>query len=361
MCSHSCSTRDQMELTVTELPEVCPSVRTSPAGTAEASARQAISLDDLKLASLGCIEVSMPSNSSQLISLKVATFTCGFLESVAYGVAAVLFVNSVLTLLRARRSRDRINVPLIVFAPLIFFFATLHIFAVWARTYIGFVSYAEGPDKYLGLITTPEKTLAQVGQLGAISLADGMTVYRAWMIWERRLVLVVIPVLTFIATLVLVVWKLAAVQWQLRSSYDPAPKHAGMVASSAQSLASRVIRIVVESAALYSVVNLLYCVLYAAALNSEAWFSTLDAPVASITFSLIIIRTETAAQPNAACTTTGGPQSWNPRMDAISPGEKHPHAKEWPEIESSSSTTVVSNPKTETVVVARVEAVGDAC
>lgn len=322
----------------------------------------------------------------QVVS-SIATFiTCSFVESVAYGVAAVLFVESVLSLLRTRRRRDRINVPLAVVAPLIFFFATLHVFGVWVRTYLGFVSYAGGPKAYWDLITTPEKTVTQVGQLGAITLADAMTVYRAWMIWERRLIVVAIPALTFIATLVsgvvfvtiqhqvnvhtsifqasvtkwteawlasslcttgictvLVVWKLAVAQRQLRSSYEPSETHGWEVASSPKSLASRVIRIVVESAALYSVVNLLYCVLYAAALNPEAWFSTLDAPVASITFSLIIIRTERAARSDTTTTaTTRGPRSWNLRVDVISPGEKNPGTSDRSRtvLDGSSSATV---------------------
>lgn len=320
----------------------------------------------------------------QVVS-SIATFiTCSFVESVAYGVAAVLFVESVLSLLRTRRRPDRINVPLAVVAPLIFFFATLHVFGVWVRTYLGFVSYAGGPKAYWDLITTPEKTVTQVGQLGAITLADAMTVYRAWMIWERRLIVVAIPALTFIATLVsgvvfvtiqhqvnvhtsifqasvtkwteawlasslcttgictvLVVWKLAVAQRQLRSSYEQT--HGWEVASSPKSLASRVIRIVVESAALYSVINLLYCVLYAAALNPEAWFSTLDAPVASITFSLIIIRTERAARSDTTTTaTTRGPRSWNLRVDVISPGEKNPETSDRSRtvLDGSSSATV---------------------
>lgn len=79
---------------------------------------------------------------------------------------------------------------------------------------------------------------------------------------------------------------------------------------STRSLTAKALRIFVESAALYSIVNLLYAVLYAVSILEEAWFSSLvrqqlvastdilmllfvqDAPAASITFSLIIIRVE---------------------------------------------------------------------
>lgn len=81
-----------------------------------------------------------------------------------------------------------------------------------------------------------------------------------------------------------------------------------------RSLLSRALRIFVESAALYSLNNLLYIILFSTDLTEEAWLSGLvstsafscrlvfgliimylkDAPVASITFSLIIIRLESA-------------------------------------------------------------------
>jgi hypothetical protein len=58
------------------------------------------------------------------------------------------------------------------------------------------------------------------------------------------------------------------------------------------SLTRRVTRIFVESAAMYSINNLLYSVLYALKQQPESWFSSMDAVCASITFSLIIIRVE---------------------------------------------------------------------
>jgi len=54
----------------------------------------------------------------------------------------------------------------------------------------------------------------------------------------------------------------------------------------------------VESAALYSITNLLYMAFYAAEFRGiHSVFSTLSAPIASITFSLITIRAERALRP----------------------------------------------------------------
>ncbi len=51
-----------------------------------------------------------------------------------------------------------------------------HIFGVWVRTFRGFVSYPGGPAAYFALITSVEKTITQVGQVGAVVIADAMTV-----------------------------------------------------------------------------------------------------------------------------------------------------------------------------------------
>lgn len=84
---------------------------------------------------------------------------------------------------------------------------------------------------------------------------------------------------------ILIIYKLLSVQRNLGQS---------AAFNSSRSLTTRVLRIFIESAALYSINNLLYAVLYSAKISEEAWFSGLDAPVASITFSLIIIRVESA-------------------------------------------------------------------
>ena len=49
-------------------------------------------------------------------------------------------------------------------------------FGVWVRTYKAFWSYPGGPDAYLALLTTPEKTVTQVALVGGVILADAMTV-----------------------------------------------------------------------------------------------------------------------------------------------------------------------------------------
>jgi hypothetical protein len=67
-------------------------------------------------------------------------------------------------------------------------------------------------------------------------------------------------------SLVLIVFKLWNIQTGLR--------HSGAYDDS-RSLTRRVLKIFIESAALYSINNLMYSVLYSVKLNPEAWFSGL--------------------------------------------------------------------------------------
>ncbi|KZV78983.1 hypothetical protein EXIGLDRAFT_707951 [Exidia glandulosa HHB12029] len=183
------------------------------------------------------------------------------------------------------------------------------------------VSVLYGPEAYLTLITTSDKTLGQAGQISGVALADYMTVYRCWAIWGRNWLIVVVPILTLIATFgehhvdvttsifsatvtrwteawlacslcttgICTVYKLTSVNRNLRQSGVQMSLVLGK-----GSLASRVVFIMIESAAIYSVTNLLYCVLYAVEQVPETWFSGMESTVASITFSLIIIRVDQA-------------------------------------------------------------------
>jgi hypothetical protein len=97
-------------------------------------------------------------------------------ETLAYGIALILFINSTKTLLKKKRLNENLNLPIFIAAPILFFFSTLHVIGVWVRTYRAFVTYPQGPIAYWGLITSTEKTITQVGQVGAVILADLMTV-----------------------------------------------------------------------------------------------------------------------------------------------------------------------------------------
>jgi len=240
------------------------------------------------------------------------------------------------------RTRDW---PLLGAVPVLFIMTTLHLVGVIIRTYRGFISYDHGPTAYFELIHTHENTLAQAGQVGAILLTDILSVLRAYKLGllERRFlqiaVLVVglgtlvsavllitygkdaqegtnyfdhkisVSTLSFLATstftTALSTTLIASSLW--KAHRDLAKKNATADRDSdadedgtkrPPNIPYRCLLIFVESAALYSLAILLYLILFASKNVVEALFSTLAAPLGSITVSLIVLRLQHALPPS---------------------------------------------------------------
>ncbi|KZT38301.1 hypothetical protein SISSUDRAFT_1062134 [Sistotremastrum suecicum HHB10207 ss-3] len=264
------------------------------------------------------------ANIPQLRALLISFFC----EAVLYGVAFVLFVNSVSTLLRKRNAKGKVNRPLLFASSLLFLFSTMHIIGVTIRNVTAFTSYPDGPAAYFALLTNTVKTITQVGQVGAVITGDGLSVYRTFLVYNCNYYVVIFPLSTFIATIVaaagfitvqhretvatsifqttvtewtqaflatslvttgictgLIVYRLWSVEHNLRKSVSHVQTYRPT---------NRILRILIESAALYSSTNLMYIILYTMKLNAEAIVSGFEVPVASITFSLITLRVEAA-------------------------------------------------------------------
>jgi len=198
----------------------------------------------------------------------------------------------------------------------------VNIIGIWINTHMTFVINAKNPEAYLDLIRTPAKTVIQTGQVGAILLADALVVYRTFVLWNCNIYVIILPCLTYVATFTsgvsfvrlqhhtnvnTSVFANAVTEWTvafLLSSFVTTVYSTGLIAyrlMSARrklsqhgicSLSGRIIRILVESAALYSLNHLLYAVLYEVKTQVESTPSFLEAHVASITCSLIIVRSE---------------------------------------------------------------------
>jgi len=249
------------------------------------------------------------------------------IASVGYGIAITLFIKSIGTILRKRRATGKLNYPLVIPSVLIFILTTVNVIGLWINIHRAFVVYGADPESYLGLIRTPAKTIIQTGQLGAIILADALVVYRTWVVWSHKYIIIVVPSFTFVATVISGIWFVtlqhqvsnantsvftaSVTQWTvsfLLCSFATTIISTGLIVFkllrtqfelrqhnvSGGSATRRVGRILVESAALYSLNHLLYAALYEVKNQVEITPSFLEASVASITCSMIIIRSEKA-------------------------------------------------------------------
>ncbi|KAF7986668.1 hypothetical protein HWV62_26516 [Athelia sp. TMB] len=280
------------------------------------------------------------------------------ISTLAYGVAVCLFTQSVVTIVRKQRLTGQ------------------NVLAIWVNFYWAILVYPEGPHAYLALIRDPRKTAIQTGQVGAIMLADLLIVsfparllpgvlmciqsqvYRTFMLWGGSFYVIIIPCMTFLATFVAGVmfihvehivpnasadiFEAAVTAWTisfLLCSFATTLYSTSLIAyklwradrnigengiSSRPSAGHRVMIILIESAAVYSTMHLLYAILYLVKSNIEATPSFLEASVASITSSMIIIRCEGVLRAEAASPRSFdfGPQvhHWESTLASIESG-----------------------------------------
>ncbi|KAF7970224.1 hypothetical protein HWV62_24758 [Athelia sp. TMB] len=246
--------------------------------------------------------------------------------TLAYGIAVCLFVQSIVTILRKRWSTGQVSWVLVVPSTLIFLFASVNVLALWVNFYWAILVSPEGAHYWLALVANPCKTAYQTGQEGAIMLADILIVYRAYILWGGSLYVIIVPCITFLATFVSGVMFVhlehtlppsttsifdgAITAWTisfLLCSFATTLYCTGLIAYklwitdkrvrvngvlSGPSVGHRVMIILIESAAIYSTMHLLYAILYLVKSNIETTPSYLEASVASITCSMIITRCE---------------------------------------------------------------------
>jgi len=207
--------------------------------------------------------------------------------------------------------------------------STMHVIIDIQYLREGFISSPLGPAVYFALVSTPIKVAERATEITAISLADALTIYRLYFVWNRKKSVIIVPVITLLATiacaiayLIIVeilskpgpgatIFTLSAEVWLsvflacslATSCYCTAciawklleVRRATKIVSwaTASERWTRLLRIFVESAALYSGLSLIYMVLYLCKMVIESLPSAYEVPVASITFSLIILRVET--------------------------------------------------------------------
>jgi hypothetical protein len=111
------------------------------------------------------------------------------------GIAFSLFFTSINIIRRKRQSTGQLNLPLVIPSVLIFVLATVvsfmllgsglafgccchfqNVAGLWMNMYMALAVHGKNPELYLQLIRTPAKLVMQVGQVGAIVLADALVV-----------------------------------------------------------------------------------------------------------------------------------------------------------------------------------------
>lgn len=260
------------------------------------------------------------------LPLDRAVFAALWVESVLYGVYTMLFSACIYVLLHAKR-RPGVgpNKPLLATAIIIFSLCTIHVSVAFARGIIGFVdgqNVPHGAEEYYTKISLWLNIFKQALYATNNIVADGLVIYRCYIVWNYSRWIIVGPIVMLLATTVcayLAVYNFSQVvsgadvfafniaQWgtalfaiSLATNITVTSLIAGRIWWLSRETAvlgvkhlrkyHRAIAIIIESGAIYSVSLLILLVLYC--LQSNAQYIAYDAlsQIMGIVPTLIIVR-----------------------------------------------------------------------
>ncbi|KAJ6560357.1 hypothetical protein B0H19DRAFT_1290170 [Mycena capillaripes] len=225
----------------------------------------------------------------------IRSFIISFwLEGVLYGFFVCVFGLSLAINLGTSKRQTGHSRAMFIVGIITFILATIHISINCMRMMRGYVDHSSlpgGPVGYLGILSQWDHVFSNVIYATQSILGDAVAVYRCWILWNRNFFVVCVPFLmvigsagstvfdesldvwikTFfilavaqnIITTALMAWRIAATDRQ-SASFRVNKSNLGPI-----------IRILVESAALYLTAELILLILYAC--NSNAQFILLEA------------------------------------------------------------------------------------
>ncbi|KAH9920622.1 uncharacterized protein B0H18DRAFT_589125 [Fomitopsis serialis] len=124
-----------------------------------------------------------------------------FMESAAWGMQFVTTAICIYTLVStSRMSKRPLNIPLLVYAIMLFSFGTLDVAFALHRNIQAFVSYKGqgGPDIVFNQISDYVTVLRSVWNFLAVLVADSALIHRCWIIYGRRWIYVIPSILIWL-------------------------------------------------------------------------------------------------------------------------------------------------------------------
>ncbi|KAJ7167683.1 hypothetical protein C8R46DRAFT_1218609 [Mycena filopes] len=276
----------------------------------------------------------MPAPFSLIRSFIVSIWV----EGVIYGFFVCIFALSLAVNLWTPKRQTPHSRAMFIVGIITFILATIHIAINCMRMLRGYVDHSSlvgGPVGYLGILSQWDHVFKNIIYATQSILGDSVAIYRCWVLWNRNFLVVCVPffmvfgsavsgymtcaifaripagstvfdssldawVKTFYALAVaqniittsLMAWRIAATERQ-SSAYRLG-----------QGNLMPILRILVESAALYLVAEMILLILYAS--NNNAQFIALESitPIVGITFNAITIRITMRSQTSSSAPTT---------------------------------------------------------
>ncbi|KZO98556.1 hypothetical protein CALVIDRAFT_562011 [Calocera viscosa TUFC12733] len=232
-----------------------------------------------------------------------------WMESCFYGILIPVFISSVYVLLYRKKMMDKLNWPMLIAAILMFALATAHMGINTYRLVQGYVLDSNRAKDAIYCTQT--------------LLGDSLNIYRSWLVWNRNIWVVVVPIMLLIPAVVIgyyipgrifeeirwnanlftsldhvyiTVWYTLALTQNLITTSLIAFRllhHERKVVAyrTGNFSLSPVIYIIVESAAFYVAAQLVLLVTFLCSNNAQYILLELMTPIVGIVFCLIITLT----------------------------------------------------------------------
>ncbi|TFK65926.1 hypothetical protein BDN72DRAFT_900284 [Pluteus cervinus] len=261
-----------------------------------------------------------PSMDPAALSLVVT-----WVETIVFGIYTALFFESTLITIKRSDARSASARVFTISTVIMYVIATIHIALALCRTIIGYV-YTPIPAQHAYWFSKAPEHLAYFDLTNCMCwMGEFLLIYRCWIIWEKRFIVIIPSVLMFFSGIALgifinIVWSvpgrilkypgvvdailplfLAQNVWTTALlAYRLIRQHKQSEASGIRDTPTRtnlyqVGRIMLESAALFTLDLILSIVLHLVGSNIKVVFIELMVPIIGISFSLIAVRVHLSA------------------------------------------------------------------
>jgi len=281
------------------------------------------------------------------LPLEVAGILSVWLETLLYGVYCSLFFETVYIILKKRMTKTRPSKVFFVAINIMFILSTVHIAVNLYRLLRGYVWLRDtvGPTAYFLNLGRWDNIAHDAINAVVTWIGDFLVIYRCFIVWNNNYYIIILPALFLIMSIIsnsialhlfgkvplgtifgptLVHWMntiyaLALVQntwttgliaWRIWRQ-ERASAVIGLRSATSQSSLIPIVRIVIESAAIYVLELIVLIILYA--LNHNAQFILQEAlvPTVGIVFTLMTVRLAMRSSKSLMTTERGGfPIEW---------------------------------------------------
>ncbi|KAG2743598.1 hypothetical protein P692DRAFT_20838267 [Suillus brevipes Sb2] len=260
--------------------------------------------------------------ASEGMPMDAAVTMSASLEGILYGFSILMFIGTIWALTYNRRMQD-INRPLAVVAVLLLILSTAHMVVNIIRIEDGLVKYRDtypgGPSAFFADVSQNTYVIKHSFYIMQTLLADGVVIYRCYVVWQSVLV-IILPCVLWCSVAVTGVYAVYScsqassstifaeglAQWvtaffastiatNLLSSGLLAYRiwtieRAVSIVRASKSNVMPIMRVLVDAAILYSVVLFIALVCFVCLNNGETVVVDMAMPIMSITFYMVLIR-----------------------------------------------------------------------